>query len=97
VGGRAVPDPSSPQIPAAEILDAVSEHVFFEAPEVVAADEALQDDPEDEIAAETPADTFDAVAADTPAQTAETPEAAPAETPADTPAASDPPNEEGAV
>ena len=88
VGGRAVPDASSRELPTTELLDEA-----LEAPEAVeSAEEA-----EDVAAAETPADTTDAVTAENPAEAAETPDAALAETPGDTPAAPATPNEEGAV
>ena len=88
VGGRAVPDASSRELPTTELLDEA-----LEAPEAVeSAEEA-----EDVAAAETPADTTDAVTAENPAEAAETPDAALAETPGDTPAAPPTPNEEGAV
>ncbi len=88
VGGRAVPDASSRELPTTELLDEA-----LQAPEAVeSAEEA-----EDVTPAETPADRTDAVTAENPAETAETPDAALAETPADTPAAPTTPNEEGAV
>jgi len=88
VGGRAVPDASSRELPTTELLDEA-----LQAPEAVeSAEEA-----EDVTPAETPADRTDAVTAETPAETADTPDAALAETPADTPAAPTTPNEEGAV
>jgi flagellar motor switch protein FliN/FliY len=104
VGGRAIPDASSPGTPASEILDVVSERTFDEATEIVeletadevddADDEAPEDTPE-AVAADSPAETADppeAVVADSPAETADTPEAVTAETPAPPT-----PNEEGAV
>jgi flagellar motor switch protein FliN len=88
VGGRAVPDASSRELPTTELFDEA-----LEAPVAVeSAEEA-----EDVTPAETPADRTDAVTAETPAETADTPDAALAETPADTPAAPTTPNEEGAV
>jgi flagellar motor switch/type III secretory pathway protein FliN len=62
VGGRAIPEASSPEPPAADVFDA-----GLEAAEVVETEEAAEaeeaeptDEPEDVIAAETPADTPEA-------------------------------------
>jgi flagellar motor switch protein FliN/FliY len=104
VGGRAVPDPTSREEPAEEIVE-------LHAPEVVEAVAVVEsaDEPVEEV---TPAEVVDAADADAPAEAptldepedvmpaetpAQTPEAAPAETPADPPAAPSTPNDEGAA
>jgi flagellar motor switch/type III secretory pathway protein FliN len=77
VGGKAVPDRSSREAPTTDVLAEADE-----AAEAVEPAEETTDEPEDVMAAETPAATPDAVAAETPA---DTPDAVAAETPADTP------------
>ncbi|HEY6471660.1 MAG TPA: FliM/FliN family flagellar motor switch protein [Acidimicrobiales bacterium] len=109
VGGRAVPDTSSRELPALEILEDlsdtasedVSETAFDDAPEVVPVDEALAIVEDDEVVEPAEADVADeAPPTDDPehvtaAETpADPPEAAEAETPADSTAAPPTPNDE---
>ncbi|HEY1567238.1 MAG TPA: FliM/FliN family flagellar motor switch protein [Solirubrobacteraceae bacterium] len=62
VGGRAVPDMSSRELPAVEILEDVSETAFDDAPDVVPVDEALAIVEDDEVVEPAEAD----VAGDAP-------------------------------
>jgi flagellar motor switch protein FliN/FliY len=81
VGGRAIPDEQTRELPAVEIVDAASEMVFDETPDVVPANEALETleadvTDEAEIAEEADVaevaepidDTNDVTAAETPAE-----------------------------
>jgi flagellar motor switch protein FliN/FliY len=59
VGGRAVPDMSSRELPALEILEDVSETAFDDAPDVVPVDEALAIVEDDEVVEPAEADVAD--------------------------------------